>query len=240
MTVLVFLGFAMPSQEIIFASGNAHNGQAEWARHAWASWLIGCVLVYGILPRLLAFAVSFGWWKYGLGRLRLDLKQPGYAMLRARLHQDSQTLGVIDPAPAELPHSTRHAWENYGAAQADRPAIVGFELGEDLPWPPENSAPFHVFPRIDNFAERQQLVETLHSAPPASLVIAVDSRLSPDRGSLSFIHQLAQHSTTPLVWLMGDHERSALWRSSLRAAGWPNDALLDDAAAQIWLQGAAK
>ncbi len=233
------LGFAIPSREMILASGSAQSGQAELARHAWASWLVGCVVVYGILPRLAAFGVSFGLWKHGLATLRLDLKQPGYAMLRARLHQDSQALGVIDPAPAALPSSRLHTLTAHAPEQPHHPALVGFELGDDVPWPPENTGAFRVFPRIDSREERQHVLDTLHAAPPDSLLIAVDSRLSPDRGSLGFIHQLALHSATPLVWLMHDHTRSALWRSSLRAAGWPNDALLDDAAAKIWLQGAA-
>ncbi|MDD2892857.1 MAG: DUF2868 domain-containing protein, partial [Halothiobacillaceae bacterium] len=233
------LGFATPSPEIILASGSSHTTQSELARHAWASWLIGCMLLYGLLPRLLALALSFGLWKHGLAKLRLDLQQPGYAMLRARLHQDSQALGVVDPAPAALPSSKLHAWSAHAASDGARPALVGFELGDDLPWPPSNAGQFNIFPRIESREERQRLLDALNAAPPGSLLIAVDSRLSPDRGSLSFINQLAQHSATALVWLVRDHERSALWRSSLHAAGWPNDALLDDASAHLWLQGAA-
>ena len=70
------LGFATPSVDMILASGNSQNTQTELARHAWASWLVGCVLVYGILPRLAAFGVSFGMWRYGLTRLRLDQSNP--------------------------------------------------------------------------------------------------------------------------------------------------------------------
>ena len=233
------LGFATPSMDMILASGNSQNTQTELARHAWASWLVGCVAVYGFLPRLVAFAFSFGMLRYGLGRLRLDMKQPGYAMLRVRLHQDSQALGVIDPAPATLPSSRLHPSNAHALDPHLHPTLVAFELGDDIPWPPANAAGLHVFPRTDSRTERQQLLDALQVAPPESLLIAIDSRLSPDRGSLGFIHQLAQHSPTPLVWLMQDHERSALWRDSLRKAGWPNDALLDDAAANIWLRGTA-
>ena len=229
------LGFTIPGTEMVLASGTPGN-QPEMLRHAWASWLIGGVLAYGILPRLAALALSLGLWKHGLATLQLDLQHPGYALLRARLHQNTQALGVIDPAPALLPTSTHQHRAAAPALTGEASTLVGFELGADLTWPPVTAGRFRVYPRIDSREERQHLLDSLSSTPPNILLIAVDSRLSPDRGSLLFINQLAQHSATPLVWLMSDNERSPLWRSSLREAGWPNDALLDDAAARAWLE----
>jgi len=236
-----YLGFATPSPEMILASGSSHTMQSDAARHAWAAWLIGCVIVYGILPRLLAFLLTFWQWKHGVAELKLDLRQPGFAMLRARLHVDMQNIGIIDPAPAALHASSFHPWPAYEQIQGARPALVGLELGADIAWPPAGSEKFMVYPRIESRAERQRLLASLQTTPPASLLIAVDTRLSPDRGSLHVINQWAQHSATPLVWLMqpsgAQNERSSVWRDSLLESGWPRDALLDGAAAQIWLQG---
>jgi hypothetical protein len=242
-----YFGFTTPSAEVILASGASHTAQSDTARHAWASWLVGCVIVYGLLPRLLAFVFSFWQWKHGLATLRLDLKQPGYAMLRARLHIDTQIIGVIDPAPATLQTSNFHPWPSQEHIKGTRPALIGLELGEDIPWPPAGAAKVTVFPRIESREERQRLLAALQENTPDSIVIAVDTRLSPDRGSLNLINQWAQHTATPLVWLThppgvptgARTERSAVWRDSLREAGWPNDALLEDAAANIWLGAAA-
>lgn len=237
-----YFGFTTPSTEMILASGTSQATQSELARHAWAAWLIGCVIVYGLLPRLLALTLSVWQWQRGLTTLRLDMQQPGFAMLRARLRVDTQNLGVIDPAPATLPVSNIHPWPASEHTQGSRAALVSLELGADIAWPPAGSARFNVFPRIESRQERQRLMDALQAHPPASLLIAIDSRLSPDRGSLNLINQWAQHTATPLVWLMQANSpsgRSAVWRDSLREAGWPNDALLDDAAAKIWLEAAA-
>jgi hypothetical protein len=235
-----YFGFTTPSQEMILASGSNHTMQSDAARHAWAAWLIGCVIIYGVLPRLFAFLLTFWQWKHGVARLKLDLTQPGFAMLRARLHVEAQNLGVIDPAPAALHNSSLHPWPAHEHTPGSRPALLGLELGADLAWPPADSGRFKVYPRIESRAERQRMMDALRADPPSSLLIAIDTRLSPDRGSLHTINQWAQHSATALLWLMqppGAHnERRTAWRDSLLAAGWPQDALLDDAAAQIWLR----
>jgi hypothetical protein len=198
--------------------------------------------VYGVLPRLLAFLLTFWQWKHGVARLRLDLTQPGFAMLRARLHIDSQNIGVTNPAPAALSTSRFHHWPDREHLPTARPALVGLELGSDITWPPAGAEKFTVFPRIETREERQRLLATLQTAPPSSLLIALDTRLSPDRGSLHTINQWAQHSATALVWLMqpsgAQNERRTVWRDSLLESGWPQDALLDDAAARIWLRAA--
>jgi hypothetical protein len=246
-TLPAYFGFTTPSPEVILASGTSHTTQSEFARHAWASWLLGCVIVYGLLPRLLALVFSFWQWKHGLAKLRLDLKQPGLAMLRARLHVETQNIGIIDPAPATLHTSTFHPWPSREHSQGTKPILIGLELGEDIPWPPVGSEKFMVFPRIDSGEDRQRLLAALQKTPPNSLLIVVDTRVSPDRGSLNLINQWAQLTEIPLVWLMQPPsvqtgvqiERSNIWRESLREAGWPKDALLDDASAKIWLTGGA-
>jgi len=240
-TLPAYFGFTIPSQEMILESGSSHTLQSDAARHAWASWLLGCVIVYGVLPRLIAFALTFWLWKQELVSLRLDLKQAGFAMLRARLHIGSQPIGVTNPAPAVLSISRFHPWPEQKHMPTARPALVGLELGNDIIWPPAGAEKFTVFPRIETREERQRLLASLQTTPPASLLIAVDTRLSPDRGSLRSINQWAQHSATPLVWLIqpsgAQHQRSGVWRDSLLESGWPQDAVLDDSAAHIWLQG---
>lgn len=238
---LALFNLPTPSREMILASGNSHVQQDDAARQAWAAWLLGCVLVYGVLPRLLALATSFAFWVHGLANLRLDLKRPGFAMQRARLQQIRQNLGIIDPAPTSL--SLTHKRDGQHDASSGQAALAAFELGGDLPWPPDMSPEaaltFRVYPRIDSREERQRLLDQLAHAHAPSLLIAVDPRLSPDRGSLHFLNQLAMYSAIPMIWLVGKHERVRLWRETLLQAGWPGDALLDDAAANVWLGGAA-
>ena len=46
------LGFNVPTEEMIRASGDGAL-DIESARQAWATWLVGVLVVYGVLPRLL-------------------------------------------------------------------------------------------------------------------------------------------------------------------------------------------
>ncbi|WP_162874416.1 DUF2868 domain-containing protein, partial [Pseudomonas viridiflava] len=83
-TIPAWLGFSVPDESMIRASGNGALS-IENARQAWAAWLVGVLLVYGILPRLMLAALCLWRWKSGHAGLRLDLEQPDYLELRERL-----------------------------------------------------------------------------------------------------------------------------------------------------------
>ncbi len=97
------LGFNVPTVEMIRASGDSALN-IESARQAWAAWLVGVLLVYGLLPRLILALLCLWRWKRGRAALRLDLNLPGYSQLRERLMPSSERLGVNDAAPEQLHH----------------------------------------------------------------------------------------------------------------------------------------
>ena len=99
------LGFNVPTVEMIRASGDSALN-IESARQAWAAWLVGVLLVYGLLPRLILALLCLWRWKRGRAALRLDLNLPGYSQLRERLMPSSERLGVKDAAPEQLHHVT--------------------------------------------------------------------------------------------------------------------------------------
>src|SRR5690606_4828228 len=72
------LGFPVPSDDIIRASDGLQVLPA-YAQAAWSGWLIGCVIVYGLLPRLIALAVSIYIGRRRLSTLTIDSSLPGYA-----------------------------------------------------------------------------------------------------------------------------------------------------------------
>ncbi|EPJ84903.1 DUF2868 domain-containing protein, partial [Pseudomonas sp. CFII68] len=82
------LGFSVPTVDMIRASGDAALN-IESARQAWAAWLVGVLLVYGLLPRLGLALLCLWRWRRGRASLRLDLNLPGYAQLRERLMPSS-------------------------------------------------------------------------------------------------------------------------------------------------------
>ncbi|MGG5287891.1 DUF2868 domain-containing protein [Pseudomonas shirazensis] len=228
------LGFAVPDEAMIRASG-ATLPALDVARQAWASWLLGVVLVYGLLPRLLLALLCLWRWRQGRNRLQLDVSLPGYAHLRDALMPSSERLGVQDAAPQLLPE--------FHAGQVDASAsgavLVGLELDDQRPWPPALPAGVSDAGLLDSRESRNKLLEQLSRFPPARLAIACDPRRSPDRGSLALLAELARNAGATRIWLLPalagqslDSARLSDWHEALDRLGLP----YADSAPFNWLE----
>ncbi|MEH6351184.1 DUF2868 domain-containing protein [Pseudomonas sp. 3JA] len=217
------LGFSVPTVEMIRASGGDAALNIESARQAWAAWLVGVLLVYGLLPRLCLALLCLWRWRRGRATLRLDLNLPGYAQLRERLMPSSERLGVNDAAPAQL-----HPIENaVSAINSDGALLVAIEL-DDRPWPPKLPETVKSAGILDSRESRHKLLEQLSRFAPARLAIACDPRRSPDRGSLALIAELARSAGATRVWLLQappgealDAERLGDWHTALQQLQLP-------------------
>lgn len=227
------LGFSVPSVDMIRASGDGALN-LESARQAWAAWLVGVLLAYGVLPRLCLMLLCLWRWRRGRALLRLDLNLPGYAQMRERLMPSSERLGVNDAAPAQL-HQVEPAT---GALQSDGALLVAIEL-DDRPWPPKLPDTVKNAGVLDSRESRNKLLEQLSRFPPARLAIACDPRRSPDRGSLALIAELARSASATRVWLLQappgealDAERLGDWHTALQQLQLP----FADCAPLNWLE----
>ena len=232
--VPAWLGFHVPDAEMIRASGDTAL-DLENARQAWASWLVGVLLVYGVAPRLLLAVLCLWRWRRGRRNLSLDLKLPGYTQLSERLMPTSERLGVNDAAPDTLPGTRTDAAPTQGTGAV----LVAIELDNEHPWPPPLSETVMNAGILDNRESRQQLLEQLAHVPPARLAIACDPRRSPDRGSLGLIAELARSAVATHIWLLPappeqtlDSDRLADWHSALQQLGLP----FTDCAPLNWLE----
>ena len=54
----------------------------ESVRQGWAAWLVGTVMIYGVLQRLLLMLFCRWRWQTGQATCSLDLSLPGYGRLR--------------------------------------------------------------------------------------------------------------------------------------------------------------
>ncbi|WP_010167765.1 DUF2868 domain-containing protein [Pseudomonas sp. PAMC 25886] len=228
------LGFNVPTVEMIRASGDAALN-IESARQAWAAWLVGVLLVYGILPRLILALLCLWRWKRGRAGLSLDLNLPGYSQLRERLMPSSERLGVNDAAPEQLHHVTGGVSE----LESDGALLVAIELDDQRPWPPKLPTSVKDAGILDSRESRNKLLEQLTRFPPARLAIACDPRRSPDRGSLALIAELARSATATRVWLLQapagqalDAERLGDWHTALQQLEIP----FADCAPLTWLE----
>ena len=235
------LGFPVPDAAQVIASGDAVMAD-EAARRAWSGWLLGCVLVYGVLPRLLLVLLCAQGWRHGLSRLRLDLALPDYTRLKPRLLPDSERIGISDPAPAQMPRPGRHG---HAAAEAGTAVMVALELAADLPWPPLGCEGWAADGgRLDSRDQRRAAIARFGATPPARLLIAIDPRLTPDRGSLGLVAELADHAGETRVWALpvpdGANARLGLWQDGLSGLELDEGALMaDQDQVRTWLGAAA-
>ncbi|QTQ33177.1 DUF2868 domain-containing protein [Aromatoleum bremense] len=232
------VGFAVPDAEHVRASGVA-AAVDEAARIAWSSWLLGCVTMYGIVPRALLWAVCLVLWRVGRARLRLDLALPGYAVLVARLAPASERIGVTDADPGHFAGPRADGTHPLGSGA---PLAVGLELPAGAGWPSALPAGVRDAGVIDSREQRKRLVAELQADPPARLLVACDARQTPDRGSLELIAELSRHAGDCRVWLTGGDGaggHAPHWRESLDGIGMEAERVIGTPAdAMDWLRGA--
>ncbi|WP_310190209.1 DUF2868 domain-containing protein [Pseudomonas hunanensis] len=228
------LGFAVPDEAMIRASGDTLPA-LDLARQAWASWLLGVVLVYGLLPRLLLALLCLWRWRQGRKRLTLDLSLPGYAHLGDALMPRSERLGVQDAAPEALPQFEPGQQESATSGAL----LVGLELDDQRPWPPALPSAVTNAGILDSRQSRHKLLEQLSRFPPARLAIACDPRRSPDRGSLALLAELARNAGATRIWLLQALPEQALdparlgdWHEALDRLGLPHA----DTSPLTWLE----
>lgn len=215
------LGFSVPDVTMIRASGGSLPA-LDIARQAWAGWLLGVLLVYGIVPRLLLALLCLWRWRQGRARLTLDPSLPGYSQLRDNLMPSSERLGVQDAAPEALPQFQAGQHDN-GSSGA---LLVGLELDDQRPWPPALPGSVKDAGILDSRESRNRLLEQLSRFPPARLAIACDPLRSPDRGSLALLAELARNAGATRVWLLQaapgqalDAARLGDWHQALEQLG---------------------
>lgn len=229
------LGLPQPDAALVAASAEGPVASSV-ARRAWSFWLLGGLLLYGLLPRLIA--LLFCRWRLvrALRDLRVPWQQPYYAVLQRRLAPRSSRLGVVD---ADAGDAAPLAFElgNVGEGAA----VLGLDLPASWPWPPATPGARDLG-RCEQREQRAVALQALADAPAAKLLVVVEAAQSPDRGGLRFLAELCAHCRRLGVLLAGPDrdERRALWRQSLSAHGLAGRDILDDeAAARAWLRDGA-
>lgn len=212
-----WLGFSVPSSELIQQS-SLHALAGEPARQVWASWLLGTLLIYGVLPRLVCSLLCEWRWRRGVKRLTFNANDPVWQPLHERVQPSSERLGVVDAAPSALHHTTA------GSQLAGHAAVLlAIELDDSISWPPEHLTPEHPANvldagMIDTREQRRHMLEQLSAHPPARLLIACNPQRSADRGTLHLIAELSRTATQTRVWLLdidAPQERLTNWQEQL-------------------------
>jgi hypothetical protein len=189
---------------------------------AW--WLIGCTLVYGLLPRLVALVVcvAVGWRRWQrIGRF--DATEPAIVGLAERFAALDAAAGVV---PVHAPPRARAAF-----------AMVGLELPQDTDWPPLAPLPRDGWERriAGDAPERTALLQHAADTRPRTVLCVCRAAATPDLGTERLLLALAGASERAAVWLLGEAEHPA-WRPWLEGSALARFAVLRDLGqAQAWL-----
>jgi hypothetical protein len=219
-TVPRLVGFQVPTQaQIAGSERDLDPAAAEASRAAWAAFIIGSVVCYGLAPRLLLLAVCLGLRRRALRVYRLDLNRPGYVMLRARLMPEAVNLGVVDAAQTRS-GSNAPAIAGPGAPDGAISLDGGSRINAAGPsaaaaleyepprqgWPPTvPGLRWMDLGRIDDSADRQRALRELAAASPSLLLIACAATTTPDRGIGAALSQLRAAAPRLVLLLSAGH-----------------------------------
>lgn len=199
------LGFAVPDAEAVWHSRSVSDTALA---KLWGSLLVGSVLCYGLLPRLLAVVLCWLLWRRQHGRLPLAL--PYYQHIIQRWQQkvvdadDYQPRAAVAVPPLQLTDAPK--W----AAMLDAPWPHEFwysnVLGQD--WLDKGV--------LDGRDAVAALVAQLQ-ASPAQLLLGVRAHTVPDRGVLRQLDALAAGAQAGVVvQLLAEQVGQAPWPETIR------------------------
>lgn len=225
------LGFQVPDAATLAASGNVALDSSQ-ARMGWANWLLGVLVVFGLLPRLLASLFSAAMLAKRYSRLELRMDDAYALTLLDRLRSAKHHVGVDGPPGQD---------DTLGFLQSLRPEEA---LSRGLVAALETSVPDRLLAAlgarvpmltdVDDIDSRKACNARLESDKPAKLLIVVDACHTPDRGSLRTILAFGSKAVqTGVLLANADSQRSRLsaWQRKLQAIQVPKTfAATDDAA----------
>jgi hypothetical protein len=147
------------------------------------------VLAWGLIPRLVVLLVCALHLRYRLKQPLVDTDLPGWLELRERLLPTHRNLGIDRPAPDARPD---HEPQAFPGPARDQAAIMGYELGAGVIWPPDGlPAMIADLGRCDSREDRNRIRRQI-AQPPAHLLLVCDARLTPDRGTRAWLEELRQ------------------------------------------------
>ncbi|WP_126775769.1 DUF2868 domain-containing protein [Aliidiomarina sanyensis] len=173
-------------------------------------WLLSVITLYAVIPRLFFAALFWGIFGWQLRVLAIDLTSPGISSLRPRLEFTGHS--VVDPAPDSIAAAHGRACER----TFEPDVIVSLDHEPDLTSLQNDTRYWGV---IDGAQTRDAFLSRLATGLECKVRMRVDSRLSPDRGSLRILSQIARvcllqvDLTFPL-----DKERVSAWHEALDAS----------------------
>lgn len=209
-----YLGLIAPDSNQIAASRIGLRVQDTETRSAWARFVLGAILFYGILPRAILLAISTLMRKLAERNFKLDLYLPYYIELRQRLMTSEIAGRVIDADPHAGVKQTHAAPEMVANAIPANAQSIGIELDDQTIWPDSVTCHGNVIDQSSH-AEAIKTVKNINGP----LLIGVAAHRLPDRGVQRTIKELIEN-TKKEPWLVLLYRQTATPVSDSRKIAW--------------------
>lgn len=235
-----WFGFTVPDAEIVRTSTLVSQHDAEIARRLWSGWLVGCLVIYGVLPRVVLSLVCSLIVVRRRAHIKPDLLSPYYVAVLSRIPSFIHHADDTAPPPSIFDIGNDHP-PYAGEAHTTEHLLIAIEPDPKDLWPPEGigSIVSCVGP-IDSRESRQQILRKMAQVRPNNLVLVCDARHSPDRGTLRLLRDLSECAKRTLVWLRHNQDSQAhtpAWLSQLRDLPEIKLNIRDDTASVMqWLE----
>jgi len=203
------VGFGVPDSTAIAQSRLVTEAMPLSVARQWAGLLVGSLLMYGIVPRAIAWA--FCALMFRRKKMRLDIKQPYYQKILNFWQRHVVDADDFTEAPAPIaPKATVSAGKKLVA-------LLEYPADQDKWWQSGLDGSYHGFEQssevedfgiIDDRDDMARLKNYL-DAHPVQVLLGIHSNALPDRGTLRKLDQIAAHAKDGLiVQLLGDNSVS--------------------------------
>ncbi|AAZ18970.1 conserved hypothetical protein [Psychrobacter arcticus 273-4] len=197
------VGFDVPDSTAIVQSRLVTDAMPLSVARQWAGLLVGSLLMYGIVPRAVAW--GFCALMFRRKKMRLDIKQPYYQKILNFWQRHVVDADDFQQAPAPMaPKATLSAGKKLVA-------LLEYPAEHDNWWQSGLNAGTTNNTNIENFGildDRNDMarLKTYLDEHPVQVLLGIHFKALPDRGTLRKLDQIASHAKHGLiVQLLEDH-----------------------------------
>ena len=198
------VGFTVPDSAAIVQSRLVTDAMPLSMARQWAGLLVGSLLMYGIVPRAIAWA--FCALMFRRKKMRLDIKQPYYQKILNFWQRHVVDEDDFKAAPAPVaPKATVSTGKKLVA-------LLEYPSQQDNWWQSGLSADMHShsnninsnISNVENFGivdDRDDMdrLTTYLDSHPAQVLLGIHSKALPDRGTLRKLDRIAEHAADGLI-----------------------------------------
>lgn len=216
------VGFGVPDSTAIIQSRLVTEAMPLTVARQWSSLLVGSLLMYGIVPRAIAW--SFCALMFRRKKMRLDIKLPYYQKILNFWQRHVVDADDFQEAPAPI------APQAMVSAGKKLVALLEYPSEQDNWWQIGIDANINGNSKIENFGivdDRDDMarLQRYLESHPVQVLLGIHKNALPDRGTLRKLDQIATHAKDGLiVQLLTDtgltSEASLLDHENVRYQQW--------------------